>query len=92
MSLKSLLPVLLMASGAAASSIPLDRTARDEIQICGTEDPSEEHKAFSKALLEQEKSIFRKKEPFTVDLHFHVVSASDGNVSVSLTQVSIRRS
>lgn len=101
MLLKSFFPAGLVASAAAAAtSSPLvsraalgGKVASGEVPLCGNEEPSESHKAFSKAMLENEKTILRMKQAFTVDVYFHVVSSStsaeDGNISVRIDHLRV---
>jgi hypothetical protein len=81
MSIRNLLSSALLVSGAAASSLVLKRAEADGLPpLCGTPDPSDEHKAFSLSMLETERVMLSKQEDFAVDVYYHVVSATQAGV------------
>lgn len=86
MSLRTLLSSALLVSGAAASSSLVAKAAAGEVELCGTNEPSDDHKAFSQAMMERERVLLRQKEPFAVDVVYHVVmgtQAEADGISVS---------
>ncbi|KAF4979065.1 hypothetical protein FDECE_18119 [Fusarium decemcellulare] len=84
MTLKLFFSAALFALAAAVGSSGPKEDSPLEFQ-CGTQEPSEAHKAFSKSMLQWERVSGRQREPFTVDVYFHIVSSSesaeDGNIS-----------
>lgn len=91
MTLKALLSAMLLASVTTAAvdkRAVAAKIASGEAPLCGTHEPSEADKEFSKAMLESERSTLRTTpQPISIDTYFHIVpsgeSEAQGNISVS---------